>query len=282
MRSAVTNHVGLFEQQLHDITRLIEPKLDELLPQDGRLAEAMRYAVLGNAKRFRPFLVLESAELFGVSKTSALNAAAAIECLHCYSLVHDDLPAMDDDDMRRGKPTVHKVFGEATAILAGDALLTLAFEILANPGTHPDANIRAVLSLGLARAAGHAGMAGGQQLDMETAIDVEKISALKTGELIRFSVLCGAILGNASADEKLALARYGEQLGLAFQVSDDVLDAGKDAAIGKRTFVTTLGIIGARERLDSAVRGAIHALECFGERAEALNEAAEFMRQRVE
>lgn len=262
-----------FEQKLSEIAELLEPKLDEWLPKEGRLAEAMRYAVLGAGKRFRPFLVLESAKLFDVSEDSILNAAAAIECLHCYSLVHDDLPAMDDDDMRRGKPTVHKVFGEATAILVGDALQALAFEIAACEDIE--------LVRELARAAGSVGMAGGQQLDLDTEADVERMSELKTGALIRFSVLSGAILGNASEDDRVALGTYGEQLGIAFQISDDILDAGKDAANGKNTFVTSFGLAGAKNKLEHSTNEALRALDHFGSRAAGLREAAEFMLRRT-
>ncbi|HEV3245387.1 MAG TPA: polyprenyl synthetase family protein [Candidatus Paceibacterota bacterium] len=274
--------VGLFEKRLAETTELLEPKLEELLPHDGRLAEAMRYAVLGAGKRFRPLLVLESAELFAAPKNAALQVAAAIECLHCYSLAHDDLPAMDDDDMRRGKPTVHKKFGEATAILAGDALQSLAFELLAGDETHPDLGVRTELILGLAQAAGSNGMAGGQELDLETTPDVEQMSAMKTGALIRFSVVSGAILGKAAHQEKTALGMYGSELGLAFQISDDLLDVGKDAAAQKKTFVTAYGVARAREKLRSAVQNATQALDVFGPRGQQLRDAAQFMVHRVQ
>ena len=277
----------LFEQKLTTVDELLGPVLQELLPREGRLAEAMRYAVLGAGKRFRPFLVLESAGLFGVRKTSALSVAAAIECLHCYSLVHDDLPAMDDDDMRRGKPSVHKVFGEATAILAGDALQTLAFEILARPETHPDPTIRAELILGLARAAGYSGMAGGQQLDMEAEnapqnMDgVTRIQELKTGALIVYSIDAGAILGSAKVSERSALAAYAENLGIAYDLSDQLVDVEEDVAAGKATVVSLLGYDNAKETLDRVTEEAIAALEPFGSRAEAFREAAVFMSSRV-
>src|SRR5262249_8838969 len=218
-----------------------------------RLAEAMRYAALGGGKRFRPFLVIEAAALFNVPHTEALDTAAAIECVHCYSLVHDDLPAMDNDDLRRGRPTVHKAFDEATAILAGDALLTFAFEILGRATTHADPLVRAELVLGLARASGWQRMAGGQMLDLEAAgvphdaDGIAKIQALKTGALIEFSVEAGALLGRAATAEQQSLRAYARAIGLAFQVADDLLDAegtsvevgkatGKDASAGKATF----------------------------------------------
>jgi farnesyl diphosphate synthase len=212
----------------------------------------MRYATLGGGQRFRPFLVIEAATLFGVPQQQALNTAAAVECIHCYSLVHDDLPAMDDDDLRRGRPTVHKAFDEASAILAGDALLTLAFEILSQPATHSNPDIRTELVFGLARASGSCGMASGQMLDLaaegvpQDMDTIRKIQALKTGALIEFSVDAGAILGRASAAERQALRRYARAIGLAIQVADDLLDAegspehvgkatGKDAGVGKAT-----------------------------------------------
>jgi len=216
-----------------------------------------------------------------VSRENALHVAAAVELVHCYSLVHDDLPAMDNDDMRRGKPSVHKKFDEATAILAGDALQSLAFEILANSETHPDANIRTELILGLARAAGRAGMAGGQQLDLDTASNIENMAAMKTGALIRFSVLAGAILGHANEQGRRPLETFSKHLGLAFQLSDDLLDAEKDSTSGKRTFATTLGIQNTKQKLGSETQEAIKALEQFGARAQTLQAAAAFMTRRA-
>ncbi|NJM31001.1 MAG: polyprenyl synthetase family protein, partial [Rhizobiales bacterium] len=216
----------------------------------GRLREAMEYAVLGGGKRLRPFLVRESASLFDVPEAQALRVGAALECIHCYSLVHDDLPAMDNDDLRRGKPTTHRAFDEATAILAADALQSLAFAILSDPGTHPDPAIRSELVLKLAHAAGAEGMAGGQMLDIEAESagqsDVPAIitlQALKTGALFRFACEAGAILGRA---DPAPLTRYAEKIGLAFQIADDILDitsapetlgkaTQKDAAQGKAT-----------------------------------------------
>ena len=294
----------MFEAKMAAAGEAVERRLRTLLAADrpggieaGRLGDAMRYAALGGGKRLRPFLVIESAALFGVPQSAALNAAAAVECVHCYSLVHDDLPAMDDDDVRRGRATVHRAFDEATAILAGDGLLTLAFEILGRPETHPDADVRLQLVGELARAAGWEGMAGGQQLDLEAANGVQdsasiaRIQALKTGALIGFAATAGAVLARAGAQERRALACYADKLGLAFQIADDILDAvgdpaivgkatGKDAAAGKATFVSLLGLAEARERLKGLEADAIAALHPFGGRAGALKEAARFVAQR--
>ena len=260
----------------------------------ARLIKAMRYGLLSGGKRLRPFLVIESAGLSGVPAQAALNTAAALECVHCYSLIHDDLPAMDDDDLRRGRPTVHRAFDEATAILAGDGLLTFAFEILALQSTHADPAIRAELVLELARAAGAVGMAGGQMLDLEAesqalpAAATLALQAMKTGALIRFGCVAGAILGKAPAAARMALDRYGRALGAAFQISDDLLDAegdsavvgkatAKDAASGKATLVGELGIAGARDELQRQVAIAVAALQDFGDGAERLAGAARFM-----
>jgi farnesyl diphosphate synthase len=294
----------MFSQRLVELGTVVERRLGDLLDakrpggiEAGRLGEAMRYATFNGGKRFRPFLVVETARLFGVPEAKALNVAAALECIHCYSLVHDDLPAMDNDDLRRGLPTVHKKFDEATAILAGDGLLTFAFEILGRPDTDPDPAIRAELVLGLARASGWEGMCGGQMLDLEAegvAQDlggIARIQALKTGALIRFAAEAGAILGRASEDERKAVVAYAEALGLAFQVSDDLLDAegdsaavgkatGKDAAAGKATFVSLLGLAAAKEKLTSLEETAIQSLARFGDRAALLQDAARFMAQR--
>ena len=296
--------VGMFEAKLAAAGEAVEGRLRALLAADrpdgveaGRLGDAMRYAVLGGGKRLRPFLVIESAALFGLPQSAALNAAAAVECVHCYSLVHDDLPAMDDDDVRRGRATVHRAFNEATAILAGDGLLTLAFEILGRPETHPDAGVRLELVGDLARAAGWEGMAGGQQLDLEAATtaqdmaSIARIQGLKTGALIGFAATAGAVLARTSALERRALAAYAAKLGLAFQIADDILDAvgdpaivgkatGKDAAAGKATFVSLLGLAAARERLKGLEAEAIAALHPFGARAGALKEAARFVAHR--
>jgi farnesyl diphosphate synthase len=262
-----------------------------------RLLEAMRYGSLGGGKRFRPFLVIESAALFGVSGDLALNTAAALECIHCYSLIHDDLPAMDDDDLRRGRPTVHKAFDEATAILAGDALLTLAFEIVADPGTHPNPAVRAALALHLARASGAAGMAGGQMLDLEAPgktlgeADIRLLQRMKTGALITFGCVSGGLLGEAKETEIAALRSYGDALGAAFQLADDLLDVegdaalvgkatGKDQEAGKGTLVSLLGIEGARVRLWELKAEALAALAPFEPRGAILAQAAEFVVER--
>jgi farnesyl diphosphate synthase len=301
-----TTAIATFKQRLHDCASRIETRLAHWLTSDAdgtripaRLAEAMRYAVLGGGKRLRPYLVLESARLCGVADEGALNAAAALECVHCYSLVHDDLPAMDDDDMRRGRPTVHRAFDEATAILAGDALLTLAFEIIASPSTHPEAAVRAELTLALAKAAGHAGMAGGQMLDLQAEVAgtplteeaIMQLQAMKTGALIAFACEAGAILACAGEAERAALRRFGESLGAAFQLADDLLDVegdaatlgkavAKDARAGKATLVSLIGIDAARERLNEIEAGAVAALAPFGERAGTLAAAAHFVAAR--
>ena len=267
-----------------------------------RLLAAMRHAVLGGGKRLRPFLLAESAALFGAPRAGALLAGCALELVHCYSLVHDDLPAMDDDDLRRGRPTVHKVFDEATAILAGDALLTLAFDVMARPQVHRDPSVRAALVLELARAAGIGGMAGGQMLDLaaegrfaaKRALAVEEIEmlqAMKTGALIRFACRAGAILGQADAASLASLDRYGRAIGQAFQIADDLLDlesdaatlgkaAGKDAAAGKATLVAALGAAGAHARLDALVVEAEDALVPFAAKAGILRAAAHFVAER--
>jgi farnesyl diphosphate synthase len=292
----------MFEERLAAVGEALDRRLLELLGKDrlievGRLGEAMRYAALGGGKRFRPFLVIETATLFGMPQAGALNAAAAVECVHCYSLVHDDLPAMDDDDLRRGRPTVHRAFNEATAILAGDGLLTFAFEILGHPDTHPNPTVRCELVLGLARAAGWQGMAGGQQLDLDAegvAQDmhgIERIQALKTGALIRFAVDAGAILAQARYEDRHAVVSYADKLGLAFQIADDLLDAegdaaavgkatAKDAVAGKATYVSLLGITAARAKLDRLEGEAIAALDTLGARAATLREAARFVVRR--
>ena len=212
-------------------TLLSEEALSGEIARPARLLAAMRHAALGGGKRLRPFILIESARLFGRTTTQALGAAAALECVHCYSLVHDDLPAMDDDDLRRGRPTVHKAFDEATAILAGDALLTLAFAVLADPATDPDPAVRAELVASLAAAAGLGGMAGGQMLDLAGGgaargeADIRLMQAMKTGALFRAAAEAGAILGRAGAAEREGLAAFGAALGLAFQLADDLIDA---------------------------------------------------------
>nr|WP_245253101.1 farnesyl diphosphate synthase [Methylobacterium sp. PvR107] len=262
-----------------------------------RLMDAMRHAVLGGGKRLRPFLAIETARMLGGSEPAALAAGAGVELVHCYSLVHDDLPAMDDDDMRRGKPTVHKAYDEATAILVGDALQTLAFEIVADPTWQPDAGIRADLVLGLARASGLGGMVGGQLLDLTAEgrfgaanMDVDdtlRMQAMKTGAILAFSVEAGAIVGGADEGQRAALLRYGVALGQAFQIADDILDreaspeamgkaTGKDKDAGKATLVDRLGIDGARAECDRLVGVCEDAVGSWGEKARILRDAARF------
>ena len=290
----------IFTERLEAHASRLERHLDEWLtparigPAAPRLLEAMRYGSLGGGKRVRPFLAIESAGLFGVPVEGALNAAAALECVHCYSLVHDDLPAMDNDDLRRGRPTVHKAFDEATAILAGDGLLTLAFEILASPDTHPNPAVRADLGLALARASGVSGMAGGQMYDLEAPgktlgeADIRLLQAMKTGALITFGCVAGGILGEASAGDIAALRAYGDALGAAFQLADDILDVegdaalvgkatGKDTEAGKGTLVSLFGIDAARVKLAELKAEALAALAPFKPRDEILAEAAEFV-----
>ena len=271
------------------------------LSRPARLLDAMRYSSLGGGKRFRPFLVVESASLFGVPRQNALMAGAALECVHCYSLVHDDLPAMDNDMLRRGQPTAHRKYDEATAILAGDGLLTFAFDILSRSETHADPAIRIALVMALARASGLGGMAGGQMLDLGAegrfgaqtlgAAEVRMLQAMKTGALLRFACQAGAILGRATAAQHAALEAYGAAVGEAFQVADDLLDiegdpalvgkqTGKDAAAGKATFVSVLGVAGAKARLAELVAAAETALAPFGTAAAVLNEGAHFVAER--
>jgi farnesyl diphosphate synthase len=267
-----------------------------------RLLAAMRHAVLGGGKRLRPFLLVESAALFGVARDSALLAGAALECLHCYSLVHDDLPAMDDDALRRGRPTVHKAFDQATAILAGDALLTFAFDIMARSEVHPDAAVRIALVAELAAAAGVGGMAGGQMIDLAaegrfedrqrlSESEIATMQAMKTGALIRFACRAGAILGQANTDARASIDRYGAAIGQAFQIADDLLDvegdaktigkaAHKDEAAGKATLVAALGPAGAHARLDALVVQADAALAPFAAKADTLRAAARFIAER--
>ena len=285
------------------LARLLDAKpLPGEIARPERLVAAMRHAVLGGGKRLRPFLVVESAALFGATGEGPLLAGCALECLHCYSLVHDDLPSMDNDDLRRGRPTVHKAYDEATAILVGDALLTLAFDILAREEVHGDAGVRVELVRELARAAGIGGMVGGQLLDLaaEGRFDKKRplseseiitLQAMKTGALLRFACRAGGILGQADAAARAAIDRYGAIVGQAFQIADDLLDvesdtatlgkaAGKDAAAGKGTLVTALGIAGARSKLEALVAEAETVLKPFGARADILRATARFIAQR--
>lgn len=287
-----------FDAVLDEARVAVEATLDALLPRpegpEARVAEAMRYALMAGGKRFRPFLVCESASLFGVHKGAALRAAAAVECVHTYSLVHDDLPCMDDDDLRRGFPTVHRKFDEATAVLAGDALLTYAFEILADRDTHELAEVRIELVRRLALASGARGMVGGQMIDLASegkAIDIgtiTRLQQLKTGALIAFSCEAGAVLGRAPRERRHALRAYAHDMGLAFQIADDLLDVegeaaslgkatGKDAEAGKATFVSILGVDRARDQARMLSEQAIQHLDLFDEKADLLRQAARFV-----
>ena len=303
-----------FATRLNDIAADTETLLDRLLSgksvagelaRPKRLLEAMRYASLGGGKRLRPFLVVESAALFGVPRQQALMVGAALECIHCYSLVHDDLPAMDNDELRRGQPTVHRKFDEATAILAGDGLLTFAFDILAREETHPDAAVRVELVSALARGSGIGGMAGGQMLDLEAEgrfsadgkplphgeAEITTLQAMKTGALLRFACVAGGILGEAKGAQRDALDRFGGAIGRAFQIADDLLDvegdpallgkaAGKDAAAGKATLVGIYGVDEARKKLAALVTEAETALKPFGASAGTLIAGAKFIAER--
>ncbi len=287
-----------FPEALAQAATLTDSALDRLLvvPPDleARVYQAMRYSALAPGKRLRPFLVLAGARLFGVARRCALQVAAAIEMVHAYSLVHDDLPAMDDSDLRRGRPTCHKEFDEATAVLAGDGLLTTAFEVLAHSDTHADPAVRCELVAALAAAAGAAGMVGGQMIDLiaeHQLLDIGAITRLqrmKTGALIAFACEAGAILAKAPAEPRTALRGYAHDLGLAFQIADDLLDVegsaaetgkpvGADAAAGKATFVSILGVARARAQAELLVRQAVAHLDLFGGRAELLREAARFV-----
>jgi farnesyl diphosphate synthase len=276
-----------------DIDGLFERTL--IIPSDAsaRLVEAMRYAAIGGGKRLRPLLACASADLFAVPRAMSLRAGLAVECIHAHSLIHDDLPCMDDDDLRRGKPTVHVAYDEATAVLAGDSLLALAFEILCDPQTHPSAEVRAELTKELAHAAGAFGMAGGQMLDLlpiQGPIDIDKIARLqrlKTGAIIGWAVESGAILGRAGQDARTSLRGYAQNLGLAFQIADDLLDvSGDPSAVGKRlrkdedqgkeTFVTLLGEERARRQAEMIVDQAVDHLRDFGHSAALLAAIARF------
>ncbi len=283
--------IAPIEPALKEAAIFMEEALGELLPEplgpQARVIEAMRYATLGGGKRVRAFLVLQSGRLFGVDRRALARVAAAVESVHAYSLVHDDLPAMDNDDMRRGKPSTHKKFDEATAILAGDALLTHAFALLASQDTHPDPHVRCDLVARLAQAAGCHGMVGGQMIDIASQGDINEIGQitrlqrLKTGALISFACESGAIMGKASPHMRHALNNYAQDLGLAYQIADDLLDAEgdaremgkaarKDQKAGKATFVTILGSERARAQAELLATQAIAHLEVFDEKADLL------------
>jgi farnesyl diphosphate synthase len=305
--------ISPFLTRLETTAKEVDDLLDRLLtttPVPGettrpsRLMDAIRYSSLGGGKRFRPFLVVESASLFEVPRPQALMAGAALECVHCYSLVHDDLPAMDNDDLRRGQPTAHKKFDEATAILAGDGLLTFAFDLLSRTQTHPDPAVRVELVGALARAAGIGGMVGGQLLDLAAEgrfsgdgpqrlgeEGILTLQAMKTGALLRFACQVGGMLGSATPQQRKSLERFGAAVGQAFQIADDLLDVegdaalvgkqtGKDAGAGKATMVDILGIDGARARLRDLVGEAEQSLASFGTSAAVLIEGAHFVADR--
>ncbi|MBC7583143.1 polyprenyl synthetase family protein [Tardiphaga sp. vice352] len=301
---APTDFATRLDQTAEDTEAVLARLLDDtLLPDEiarpKRLMDAMRYSSLGGGKRLRPFLVVESAAVFGVPRDAALLVGAALECIHCYSLIHDDLPAMDNSDLRRGRPTLHKATDDATAILAGDALLTLAFDIITRDEIHKDPTVRLLLTRALARCAGLGGMVGGQMLDLagegrfgDTGpVDVARVQQMKTGALLRFGCIAGALLGQATPDQYKALDDYGRALGEAFQIADDLLDvegdaaslgkpAGADAALGKTTFVTQLGLKGAKSRVGDLIATADAALAVFGARGDVLRAAARFVADR--
>jgi farnesyl diphosphate synthase len=288
-------HLG---QQMSAVARDVDGALERLLPKPHglhkRVHEAMRYAVFAGGKRLRPFLVLSSSGLFAVERAQALRVAAAVECLHTYSLVHDDLPCMDDDDLRRGRPTTHVAFDEATAVLAGDALLTVAFEILSHRDTHPSAEVRCQLIESLAKAGGNNGMIGGQMIDMEaenrslSSDAIVLLQQMKTGALFEFSCEAGALLAQASNEDRVRLRDYARDFGLVFQITDDLLDVtgtaektgksvGKDQDQGKATLVSIMGVEGARAEAEKLVSRAASALEPYGEKAKDLRELAAFL-----
>ena len=282
-------------------SQAVNAELDRLLPVseglDARVHEAMRYSTLDGGKRLRPFLVMQSSSLFNVAEAAAIRVASAIEMIHCYSLIHDDLPCMDNDDLRRGRPTCHKQFDEQTALLAGDALLTRAFEVLANPATHADPTVRCELVADLAHASGGQGMVGGQMIDLRAAeveLDVAGITRLqqmKTGRLFSFSSEAGAIMGKAHGELRLALRNYAHDLGLAFQIADDILDVegdaaevgkkvGKDADAGKATFVSLLGLERAKSQAAMLAEQACRHLDPFGDKADLMRDVARYIVER--
>jgi farnesyl diphosphate synthase len=295
-----------FAADIADCAAAVETALDQFLsverlsapgPAAERLVAAMRHGSLNGGKRLRPLLVRQAGAIFGVPHSQSLIAGLAVEAVHCYSLIHDDLPAMDDDDLRRGQPTVHKAYDEATAILAGDALLTHAFGLLASPDCHPDPAIRIALVTELVQGSGAGGMAGGQMRDIEgerggfSGDDIAVMQAMKTGALIRASVRIGALLGGADARALSALTAYAQAAGRAFQLADDLLDVtatpqamgkatGKDAAHGKQTLVARIGIDEARQHLQAIINDAVSALRTFGPKADGLRATARYFGSR--
>ncbi|MGB8400781.1 polyprenyl synthetase family protein [Bradyrhizobium sp.] len=304
MTTGTAEFAKRLDQTAEDTEALMAKLLSDAVVADEivrpkRLIGAMRYSSLGGGKRLRPFLVVESAAVFGVPREAALLAGAALECIHCYSLIHDDLPAMDNSDLRRGRPTLHRAYDDATAILAGDALLTIAFDVITRDEIHRDADVRLLLTRALARASGVGGMAGGQILDLagegrfgdREPVDVARLQQMKTGALLRFGCIAGAILGQSTQRQYRALDDYGRALGEAFQIADDLLDVegdaaalgkqtGQDAALGKTTFVTQLGIEGARQRVRDLLARADSALSIFGAKGDVLRAAARFVAER--
>ena len=290
-----------FEDALQEFARLAESSLGRLIPDvdgpESRVIDAMRYSALGGGKRLRPFMVMAGGDLFNVARARSERTAAAVEMVHTYSLIHDDLPAMDDDDLRRGQPSCHAKFDYATAILAGDALLTLAFEVLGGAETHPQAGVRCELITELAKAIGAQGMVGGQMLDLVAenhqfdVPEITRLQRLKTGALFGYCCLAGPILGAATEHQRQHLRAYAHDLGLAFQIVDDLLDvegsteeigktAGKDAEAGKATFVSLLGTERAREQAEILAAQAAEHLQVFGEKANLLRDLGDFVVKR--
>ncbi len=291
-----------FREALDETADRVTVALDALIPRpdgpEARLLSAMRYAALGGGKRLRPFFVVYGGRMFDVDERALLRAAAALECVHTYSLVHDDLPCMDDDDLRRGRPTVHRAYDEATAVLAGDGLLALAFEIMCHPDTHSDPRVRIELARRLAAACGPLGMVGGQMIDMEgerTQLDIAaltRMQRMKTGALFTFAIESGPVMARVGEDSAQALSRFAHDLGLAYQIVDDLIDAdgdpesagksvGKDAARGKANFVTVMGVEAASEQARRLAAQAKAHLDLFGERATLLCDAVDFVLERA-
>lgn len=292
LKSHLANQAATVETALTEL--LNETVRSEEISRPERLIAAMRHGALNGGKRLRPILVMEAAKLFGRSDDGVVQAACALEFIHCYSLVHDDLPAMDDDDLRRGQPTVHKAYDEATAILAGDALLTLAFDVITDESIHADAAIRLKLARDLSRASGVGGMAGGQMLDLESEhrdrseAEIRHLQSMKTGALLRYACRAGAVLGDASEGDVDRLTRFGEIIGLAFQLADDLLDVeaspevlgkatGKDAEAGKATLVGLMGVDKTRAELTSLLEEAHALMAPYGTNAAVLNALADYV-----